>query len=78
MSSTQTKYNIGDMIIIPYVEKIGIIIDIKYKHKYNIFWMWKDGKTITLWEEERTINMWLTKKEGHGNNNLNQYYPVPK
>jgi len=66
------------MIIIPYVEKIGIIIDIKHKHKYNIFWMWKDGKTITLWEEERTINLWLTKKEGHGNNNLNQYYPVPK
>ena len=78
MSSTPTKYSVGDMIIIPYVEKIGIIIDIKYKHKYNIFWQFRSGLTSTMWEEERTINLWLTKKEGHGNNNLNQYYPVPK
>ena len=78
MSSTPTKYSIGDMIIIPYVEKIGIIIDIKYKHKYNIFWMWKDGKTITLWEEGKTIDLWFSKREGKGLDNLNQYYPVPK
>lgn len=73
-----TTYNIGDMIIIPYAEKIGIIIDIKHKHKYRIFWQFRSGETRTMWEEERTINLWLSIKEGHGNNNLNQYYPVPK
>ena len=73
-----TKYNIGDMIIIPFVQKIGIIIDIKYKHKYNIFWQYHNGETSTMWEEERTINIWLSKAEGKGKNNPNQYYPVPK
>jgi hypothetical protein len=73
-----TTYNIGDMIVIPYVEKIGIIIDIKYKHKYKIFWQYRSGETSTIWEEERTINMWLSKTEGQGKDNLNQYYRVPK
>ena len=73
-----TTYNIGDMIVIPYVEKIGIIIDIKHKHKYRIFWQFRSGETLTMWEEERTINLWLSIKEGYGNKNLNQYYPVPK
>ena len=73
-----TTYNIGDMIVIPYVEKIGIIIDVKYKHKYRIFWQFRNGLTSTMWEEERTINLWLSIKEGHGKSNLNQYYPVPK
>ena len=78
MSSTPTKYSIGDMIIIPYVGKIGIIIDIKYKHKYQIFWQYESGETDTKWEEERTINMWLSRAEGKAKDNKNEYYAVPK
>lgn len=74
------KYNIGDMIIIPYVEKTGIIISIKGKSRreYEIFWIYKTGLSYTDLVTENTINLWLSKKEGHGKENLNQYIPVPK
>ena len=76
----KTKYNIGDLLIIPYVEKIGIIIDIdnNKKLKYKIFWQWKTGETRIDESDERTINLWLSIVEDKGKDNLNQYYPVPK
>jgi hypothetical protein len=74
-----TTYNIGDMIVIPFVEKIGIIINIKHKHKYQIFWQYQNGETDTVWEEEKTITFWLSKKQGLNKTiPLNQYYAVPK
>lgn len=74
-----TKYNIGDLLIIPSVEKIGLIIDAqktKYHNKYSIFWQYKAGDTDTVWVSESTITLWLSKVEGRGKNNLNEYYPV--
>lgn len=79
MSYQKNKYNIGDMIVIPFVEKIGIIIDIDNNKKlnYKIFWQWKNGETRIDESDERTINLWLSIVEGKGKDNLNQYYPVP-
>jgi len=76
----KTKYNIGDLIVIPFVEKIGIIIDIDNNKKlnYKIFWQWKTGETRIDESDERTINLWLSIVEGKRKHNLNQYYPVPK
>lgn len=73
-----TKYNIGDMLIIPRAEKIGIIIDTEHKHRYRIFWQFSSGITHILWEEQKTIDSWLSKTEGMGKDNKNQYFPVPK
>ena len=74
-----TKYNIGDMLIIPRAEKIGIIIDTEYKdRRYKIFWQFHSGITHILWEHQITIDNWLSKTEGMGKDNKNQHYPVPK
>ena len=72
------KYNIGDLFVIPFVEKIGIIIDIKNEDRFPviIFWQYKSGETETVSVDEKTLNLWLDKKETRVRNNL--YYPVPK
>jgi hypothetical protein len=72
------KYNIGDMLIIPRAEKIGIIIDTDYKHRrYRLFWQFSSGITYTVWEIETTIDNWLSKTIGMGKDNKNQHFPVP-
>lgn len=84
---SDNDYKIGDMIIIPYVEKIGIIVGIKGKTRkikgktrkeYEIFWTYKTGFSHIDVVSESTINLWLSKKEGKAQENLNQYIPVPK
>lgn len=71
------KYNIGDLFIIPFVEKIGIIIEVD-NHNYNVFWQYKNGLTDTVWVDEKTINLWLSKREGKRTSPPNQYFQVPK
>ncbi len=65
------------MVIIPFVKKIGIIIDIKEKQnlKYQIYWIWENGATDIVFEDEYTINMWLRENGGKFGNS---YHPVPK
>lgn len=73
----KTKYNIGDLIVIPFVEKIGVIIDIDNNKKlnYKIFWQWKSGETQVDETNEVTINLWLRKVK---DKYQNEHYPVPK
>lgn len=73
------KYNIGDLFVIPYVEKIGIIIDIKNEDRFPviIFWQYKSGDTDIVSVDEKTLNLWLRKKKIKGDRE-NLYYPVPK
>jgi hypothetical protein len=80
-NTTLSKYNVGDMIVIPYVEKNGIIISVeKYRYTYNctIFWQYKSGETETSTVDEHTIDMWISLKEGKAKDNQNRYYPVIK
>ena len=69
------KYNIGDLLIIPFVAKIGVIIDIKHKKTYEIFWQWKDGRTHIIEESEKTIDLWFKEDGGKFGN---KHIPVPK
>ena len=78
---TQHKYNVGDMIVIPGVEKIGVIVSLKtyrYTYQYTIFWQYKEGTRETAVVPQNTIDMWLSKKEGKGIDNPNYHIPVPK
>ncbi len=81
INTTQHKYNVGDMIVIPAVEKVGVIISSKKYHRtyqYTIFWQYKDGMTETVLTPQGTIDMWLSKKEGKGKDNPNYHIAVPK
>jgi len=82
INTIQHKYNVGDMIIIPTVNKVGVIISLKkyrHSHHYTIFWQYKDGERETVYNTPQgTIDMWLTRKEGMGKENPNYHIPVPK
>jgi hypothetical protein len=77
-----SKYSIGDMIVIPGVNKVGVIISLNKYHRtyqYTIFWQYKDGERETVYNTPQgTIDMWLSKKEGKGKDNPNYHIPVPK
>ena len=80
MQHKKPKYNIGDLIIIVYVDKIGVITNIKnsrYICQYEIYWTYKDGDVETSLVDEKTIDMWFSKTEGKARDNLNQYHKVP-
>ena len=80
-NTIQHKYSVGDMIVIPAVNKVGVIISLKkyrHSHHYTIFWQYKDGETDTVIIDQKTIDMWLSKKEGAAKDNPNYYIPVPK
>jgi hypothetical protein len=69
------------MIVIPYVEKTGVIISLqKHKHTYRftIFWQYKNGETDIAVVDQQTISLWLSRQEGISKDNLNYYIPVPK
>lgn len=81
INTIQRKYNVGDMIVIPGVEKVGVIISSKKYHRtymYTIFWQYKDGERETVMAPQGTIDMWLSRKEGAGKDNVNYCIPVPK
>lgn len=83
MRKSKFKYNIGDMILIPYVEKTGIIIKrfinkVYGKREYEIYWTYKTGDCETAIVDETTLHLWFSTIEGKGKNNLNRYYPVIK
>lgn len=73
----QTKYNIGDMIIIPYSSKIGVIIDIRDTHylKYEIFWQYSTGETETALVNHSTLDIWFQNGDGKF---VNKLIPVPQ
>ena len=81
INTIQHKYNVGDMIVIPAVEKVGVIISsrkFRHTHQYTIFWQYKNEETDTATVDQKTIDMWLSKKEGKGKDNPNYHIPVPK
>ena len=77
-----SKYNIGDLLVIPFAEKNGIIVEKKRTRygngswSYKIIWFYstKQEQTETVTATESTIDMWFSMRENK--DNANRYYPV--
>jgi|OM-RGC.v1.033099111 hypothetical protein len=76
-----SKYSVGDLFVIVYVNKIGVVTRVKsdkYKrYSYEIYWTYKDGDNEIAVVDEKTIDLWFSKTEGRAKDNLNQYHKVP-
>ena len=78
-------YNIGDLIVIPKAHKRGLIISANakkatfgYYWTYDIYWQHENGEITISNFSEGTIHNWLSKTEGMGKDNPNEYHPVVK